>query len=170
MTAISCPFLSRRCETSASTLKEPSASNPSGTSFWTSLECARATRTTQFLYATCYLCLDHVCYLCLDHGPSRKTASFIGETPHEQFTWQVWTKDAPSRGLSLCHGSACQAGVIHQASWDSSIFPGEPVRPFGSLAPPNLSRPRGICYLLFVIPGEPKASPARHGFPLTQNL
>jgi hypothetical protein len=26
-----------------------------------------------------------------------------------------------------------------------------------------------ICYLLFVIPGEPQASPARHGFPLTQN-
>jgi hypothetical protein len=27
-----------------------------------------------------------------------------------------------------------------------------------------------ICYRLFVIPGKPKASPARHGFPLTQPL
>jgi hypothetical protein len=69
MTAISCPFPGRRCETSASSLKEPSAFNPSGTSFWTSLQCVSATRTTHFVYATCYLCLGHVCYLCLGLGP-----------------------------------------------------------------------------------------------------
>src|SRR5580692_11629446 len=69
MNAISCPFSSRRCKTSASSLKQPSAFNPSGTSFSTSLQCVSATRTTHFVYATCYLCLGHVCYLCLGLGP-----------------------------------------------------------------------------------------------------
>jgi hypothetical protein len=76
MTAISCPFPSRRCETSASSLKEPSAFNPSGTFFWPSLQCLSATRTTHFVYVTCYLCLGHVCYLCLGLGPSRKVQRF----------------------------------------------------------------------------------------------
>src|SRR4029077_17678409 len=88
MNAISCPFSSRRCKTSASSLKQPSAFNPSGTSFWTSLQCVSAKRTTHFVYATCYLCLGHVCYLCLGHGPE----------PRPTKVWRVssWLLDSSS--------------------------------------------------------------------------
>src|ERR1700751_4233477 len=46
---------------------------------------------------------------------------FTRENPHAQFIWRVGTKDAPSRGLPLCHGSARQPPVDHQTNWYSSI-------------------------------------------------
>jgi hypothetical protein len=136
MTAISCPFPSRRCETSTSSLKEPSAFNPSGTCFWTSLQCVSATRTMHFVYATCYLCLGHVCYLCLGLGPSRKIQTL------SQGDWS-----SPDEGTSLGPRRAepwCSAGPRLGAFIDltvsnnrcGSIFSGETSWSFGSLAPP----------------------------------
>src|SRR5580704_12904226 len=97
MNAISCPFSSRRCKTSASSLKQPSAFNPSGTSFSTSLQCVSATRTTHFVYATCYLCLGHVCYLCLGLGPSRKTQGYNRVEDDSTLDHDIRSKNVPSR-------------------------------------------------------------------------
>jgi hypothetical protein len=40
---------------------------------------------------------------------SRKATIFIRELRMSKYTWRVGTKDAPSRGLSLGHGSARQS-------------------------------------------------------------
>jgi hypothetical protein len=69
MTAISCPFSKPKMRNVRVEPKRAKRIQPFRFVLLDSLQCVSATRTTHFVYATCYLCLGHVCYLCLGLGP-----------------------------------------------------------------------------------------------------